>query len=170
MKFAILTVGAVIALVGVVALVGWLLPAGHTASRTADLAGSPQAAFDAVRDVAGYPGWRTGVTRVDILESTPDVVRFREHSSDGAMTMEIVEANPPVRIVTRIADPDQPFAGTWTFGIGPGPAGARVTITERGEIYNPIFRFMARFVFGHHQTLDKYLDDLARHLRARARS
>lgn len=170
MKYGLIALVAVIGIAGVVALVGWLLPVGHTASRTADLPGSPQAAYDAVHDVARYPGWRTGITKVEILESTPGVLRFREHSSDGAMIMEIVEAAPPSRIVTRIADPGQPFGGTWTFEIAPGPTGATVTITERGEVYNPVFRFMARFVFGYHRTLDTCLDDLGRHMRSSAGS
>ena len=33
-------------------------------------------------------------------------------------------------------------------------------ITENGEVYNPLFRFMSRFVFGHTATIDKYLEDL----------
>lgn len=37
-------------------------------------------------------------------------------------------------------------------------------MTENGEIYNPIFRFMARFVLGYSMTLDRYLADLEKHL------
>lgn len=170
MRYAVLAVGVVIGIIGVVALVGWLLPVGHTAARTANLAASPQAIYDAVHDVTRYPEWRTGITRVDVLESTSGLLRFREHSSDGEMIMEIVEATPPARIVTRIADPSQPFGGTWTFEIAPRPAGATVTITERGEVYNPIFRFVARFIIGHYQTLDRYVEDLRRRVGAQAPS
>jgi hypothetical protein len=62
--------------------------------------------------------------------------------------------------VTRVADPDQPFGGTWTFDIGPDSGGARLTITERGEVYNPVFRFIARFVFGYTATIEGYLRSL----------
>jgi hypothetical protein len=81
----------------------------------------------------------------------------------------MVEARPPERIVTRIADPSQPFGGTWTFEIARVPSGSTLTITERGEVYNPIFRFMARFVFGHSRTIDRYLADLDEHFNARQR-
>jgi hypothetical protein len=37
-----------------------------------------------------------------------------------------------------------------------------VTITESGEIYNPVFRFMARFVFGYDSTMAGYLGALSR--------
>jgi hypothetical protein len=32
-----------------------------------------------------------------------------------------------------------------------------VRITENGEVGNPVFRFMARFVFGYTATIDTYL-------------
>ena len=41
--------------------------------------------------------------------------------------------------------------------IVPTPKGSRLTITERGEIYNPIFRTLARFVFGYSSTLESCL-------------
>jgi hypothetical protein len=59
--------------------------------------------------------------------------------------------------VSRIADPNLPFGGTWTFEITPAPGGARLRITEDGEIYNPLFRFMARFIFGYEGTINGYL-------------
>ena len=37
-----------------------------------------------------------------------------------------------------------------------------VTIVERGEVSNPVFRFVSRFVMGHARTIEDYLNDLAR--------
>jgi hypothetical protein len=68
----------------------------------------------------------------------------------------------PQQFVSRIADPNLPFGGTWTIDLKPEGAGTRVTITEHGEVYNPIFRFMSRFVFGHTATIDAYLTALQR--------
>ena len=44
----------------------------------------------------------------------------------------------------------------------PDGEGSTVTITERGEIYNPVFRSLARFMFGYTSTMDKTLDALER--------
>ena len=41
-----------------------------------------------------------------------------------------------------------------------GAGGSDLTITEDGEVYNVIFRFMSRFVFGHHATMDAFLKNL----------
>jgi hypothetical protein len=45
------------------------------------------------------------------------------------------------------------------------PRGERtlLRITEEGEVYNPLFRFMSRYVFGHYRTLEQYARDLGRH-------
>ena len=77
---------------------------------------------------------------------------------------EIVEQAPPSRLVTRVAD-GLPYGGTWTFELAPEGGGTRLTITEHGEVYNPIFRVLARFVFGHAATMEAYLEDLAARLR-----
>jgi hypothetical protein len=76
------------------------------------------------------------------------------------------------RLVTRIADPSLPFGGGWTFDLiaandaTPGAPNASTTlrITEDGEVYNPIFRFVSRFVMGHHATIDAYLRDVGTRL------
>jgi len=73
-----------------------------------------------------------------------------------------VEAEPDRRIVARIADTSQGFGGTWTYEIEPAGAGATLTITEEGEVYNALFRFTSRFVFGHYSTMETYARSLGR--------
>lgn len=158
------TGGIVAVLAGVillVALIGWSLPEGHVASRVATLAAPPERVYALIADVATYPSWWTDVTRVEMSASEDGRTRFEQHDSGGSVAMEVVEAMAPSRFVTRIADPEQPFGGTWTWEIAPDGSGTRVTLTERGEIYNPIFRFMARFVFGYTSTMERHLAALA---------
>jgi len=40
--------------------------------------------------------------------------------------------------------------------------GRRLRITEDGEIYNPLFRFVSRYVIGETQTIDPHLVDVGR--------
>jgi uncharacterized protein YndB with AHSA1/START domain len=151
-----------VVLVAAVAIIGWLLPVAHTASSQAVFSVPASDVYAAVSDVEHYPRWWPEISRVDMLPTDSGRIRFREHMSTGAVVMEIHEAQYPTRLVTRIADPDQPFGGTWTFEIAPEGSGSRLTITERGEVYNPIFRFMARFVFGYTGTMDSCLAALER--------
>ena len=133
----------------------------HTASRDALIAAPAPDVFATISDVV-----RTGlvvrISRVEMLTADGGHVRFREHMSSGPVVMEVEQATTPSRFVTRIADADQPFGGTWTFELAPAGSGTRVTITERGEVYNPIFRFMSRFIFGYTGTMESCLAALSR--------
>jgi len=71
-------------------------------------------------------------------------------------------------MVTRIADKTLPFGGIWIFDVSPTSEGCRLNITERGEIYNPLFRFVSRFLVGYHRTLDTYLQNVSRKFEERS--
>jgi len=166
MRYLQITAAAVAALVAVVLIVGWLLPVRHRATRSIRVGAPPQAVFALVSNVGAYPRWRTGVTEVELLPSDASTPRqrFRERGGDGAILYEIVERLPDHRLVTRIADPDLPFGGRWTYELSAVPGGTMLRITEDGEVYNPVFRFVSRFVMGHTRTLDRYLRDVATRL------
>jgi hypothetical protein len=160
MKYLLWIVVPIATLVLLVFVVGWLLPVGHEVSRSADVRRSPHETYAVVADVESYPTWWSDMVRVEMLPPQEGRIRFRQHMNSGPVVVEVVEASPPARFVTRIADPDQPFGGTWTWEIAPAGGGSSITITERGEVYNPLFRFMSRFVFGHTATLDSCLTAL----------
>lgn len=65
-----------------------------------------------------------------------------------------------------------PFGGTWTYELEPwsadGRTGTRLTITERGRVKPPVFRFLSKHVFGHERTAVGLLEQLAAHLGERA--
>jgi hypothetical protein len=78
------------------------------------------------------------------------------------MTYEITSATPPVSLTRRIIGKNLPFDGSWTYTLSTSPSGTSVRITEDANIYNPVFRFMSRFVLGYTGTMDKYLQALGR--------
>lgn len=160
MKWIWIIGGGLVAVVAIVILVGTLLPRDHVASLTTRIAATPDAAWQAVTNLEGQTSWRTGLQRVEVLPGVDGKPAWREHLADMALTMVIDEAQPPRRLVTRIADTNLPFGGSWEYDIQPDGAGSRVTITERGSVYNPVFRFVSRFVMGHTATIDRYLRDL----------
>ena len=107
---------------------------GHEASRSAAFNRPPAEVFALITDQKNYSTWWAG----DSVKS------------------EVVENVPPSRFVTRIVG-ETSFGGTWTFDITPTAGGSRLSITERGEIYNVVFRALARFVFGYTGTMDSFL-------------
>jgi hypothetical protein len=159
MKWVLLVGGGLVLLVALVALVGAMLPRGHHATRKARYHVSPDALFAVLM---GPPDWRTGVKEFGVLPEQDGHKRWWEQDTHGQkITYELVEAKAPSRLVTRIADRGLPFGGTWTFEISPAASGgADVRITEDGEVYNVIFRAMARFIFGYTSSIEGYLRDL----------
>ena len=157
-----MVLGAVVLLMIVVVAVGYSLPVKHTARRSATIGAADTTVWAAITDAGAFPSWRTKVESVEMLPAVEGRRAWREKGSDGAVTYEVIRAEPPRRLVTRIADRDLPFGGEWEYELAPDGDGTRVTITERGEVYNPVFRFVSRFVMGHTATIDDYLRSLGR--------
>jgi uncharacterized protein YndB with AHSA1/START domain len=157
MRWVVGILGALVGLVLVIVVTGSLLPASHVASMSARYAAPAESLWVSLTDVETFPQWRPGLTRIETLPDENGQRGWREHAANDVVTYRVVEAEPPRRLVSRIADPDLPYGGSWTYELAPAGAGTRVTITERGEVYNPIFRFMSRFVFGHTAMMDGVL-------------
>jgi len=160
MRWLLVVVAVLVAIVGVVALVGATLPQDHVASRTVRLSAPVDTVWSLVTDVARYPTWRKDVSVVEIVESKP-LLTWREVSGKDRMTYEATEAEPLSHFVAHIADKGLPFGGSWDYRLVPDGAGTTLTITENGEVYNPIFRFVSKYLIGHTTTIDKYLSAIS---------
>ena len=134
MKIILIILAAVVILIAAIAAIGAALPKQHTATRSAVVRRSPADVYKKIRELA----------------STPEY--------------EIVLDEPAKRLISRIADKSLPYSGSWTYDLEPVAEGTRVTITENGEVPNPIFRFLSKYVFGHTKTMETYLTDLQQKL------
>jgi uncharacterized protein YndB with AHSA1/START domain len=162
MRWILTIVAVLVGVVLLVAIVGTLLPKEHTARSHATIKAQPDSVWRALTDVEAFPSWRGDVSRVEMVSSASSRKTWREIGKHGTITLEEVVAEPPRRLVGRIADPNLPFGGTWTYDVTPDGGGTRVTITEEGVVHNPVFRFMSRYIFGHHRTQEAYLRALGR--------
>jgi uncharacterized protein YndB with AHSA1/START domain len=165
MKWIWLTLGVIAVLILAVMVVGWLLPETHRATRQATLQAPPETVWALITGIDAFPSWRSDVTSVQRLPDRVGRPVWVEEGSNGRLTLAVERSEAPRLLVTRIADPDLAFGGTWTYEISPAPGGSMLTITEDGVIYNPFFRVMARFVFGHESTLAAYLTAIERQIK-----
>lgn len=158
MKWVLWILGSLVTLVAAVAAFGAWLPVAHTASRRARYHQPPQAIWDLV---TGPPSWRPQVAKYEPLPERDGKRMWRETSARGeAITFAAEEADPPRRYVTRIADQSLPFGGRWVFELTAAGEGTELRITEEGEIYNILFRALAKLVFGYTSSLEDYLKAL----------
>jgi uncharacterized protein YndB with AHSA1/START domain len=141
MKWIAIVVVGLAMLVAAIAVVGSMLPRAHSASRTLRVR----------RPAADV--WPV-ITETAVASSVP---------------VDVLENDPPHRLVTRVTAAERNFGGTWTIVLKPNAEGSDVTITEDGWVANPIFRFVSRYVMGHHATMDALLTSVAKTLGEDAR-
>jgi uncharacterized protein YndB with AHSA1/START domain len=161
----ILGIGVALFLIfGLAFLVGLALPKGHRASRTMTLAADPARVFAIVSDFKRYPEWRPDVKKIEVDGNGGPGTIVREESTMGTIPFKVETLVPPSRMMMRIADPNLGFGGTWTYDLQSHGTGTSLTITEDGEVYNPLFRVMQKFFFSPYKTIDTYLANLQKKL------
>lgn len=161
MKWILRIFGVLALLIVLVLVIGFLLPARTTTTRTVTLKESPEVVFAVLADVQKMPEWNRHMKKVEMLEPI-DGKEATKQTFKGGMTMTIVtaESSPPNHLVRAMRDMNGgPFVGSWTYKISAGPEGTDVALTEDAEFKNPIFRLMVR-IFGPTKYIDEHLVDL----------
>ena len=158
MRYALIGLAVIIGLVAVIAIIGWSLPVQHRASLARTYRATPEAMYALITDAPSFPSWRSDIKHVDMLPAENGRARWTETSRNGSITYRVEQSSPNQLLVTRIANTELPFGGAWTYEIvSVGEAETTLRLTEDGEVYNPIFRFVSRFVMGHEATMKQYL-------------
>ena len=160
MKIAVIAVGAVLLLVVCAVAIGVLLPKHHVVSRSARYRATAEKLYALI---AGPQNWRPEVLREESLPDARNRHLVRETTRNGdTVTYELLAGSPPTSFQRRIASENLPYSGAWTFSLQPRDGATIVRITEEGDVYNPVFRFVSRFVIGHTGGLDAYLRALGK--------
>lgn len=162
MKWLLIIVLSIAALLIVVVSIGVLLPRDHTASRANHYNQSPEAVWVAITDVDSMPSWREGLKSIQHLPSANGLPAHLEVTNMGTIPYQTTEMAPPRKLVRQISGSKLPFGGSWTFEIVSGSSGATLRITEHGYVTNPFFRFVSRFVFGYTAEMDRFLRALGK--------
>jgi uncharacterized protein YndB with AHSA1/START domain len=144
-------------------LVGTILPRDHVAAASIVVRQPPESVWAVVRDIGAMPNWWPTLRSSERTGGLHGPEHWKQVSAGGPMTIVIEAEEPPRRLVTRIeSPPGAPFGGSWIYELTPEVDGTRVTVTERGWIANPLFRFLSRFVFGYYRTQESYLRALGK--------
>lgn len=162
----VLAIGAL----AVIGMIGRSLPVAHLASRGQRFDAPRDSVWAVIADMAAYASWRRDISEVEMLPSVDGRPAWRERSGGDRVEYEVEEIVAPERLVTRITTKGLPYGGRWRWELTPDAGGTRVTITEEGEVYNPIFRFLMKYVIGETATIEKVLRDLERRLARAPRS
>jgi hypothetical protein len=159
MKWVLVSLAIPVAMLLIVMIIGYLLPVEHHASVKCTVNATPEEVWKRLADIGSYPVWRTNVKSVEI---TSPVSWMETNKRNEELPFRILERREPSKLVTVIDDKSSPYGGSWEFDIQPANGKTLVTIIENGEVYNPFFRFVSKFILGHTVTLRTYADNLQR--------
>jgi hypothetical protein len=159
-RILLIAVASVILLILAVVVIGSLLPKQHVVSRSASYRATPEHLFSLI---GGPQKWRPDVLRCETVPGVGGRELMSETTRDGeTIIYELLDRLPPRSLKRRIVTENLPYSGTWTYSLQPTGGITIVRITEDGQVYNPMFRFMSRFVLGHTRTMDSYLRALGK--------
>ncbi len=157
MRWLIVSVGVLIALAALTAVLGYFIPPMRIAARSVVLPVGRPRVWKTLVAMTDYPRWRRDVRAVEMLPAADGRPAWRERSRHGVILCRTEEITPPRRLVVHVTDRTLTYAATWTYELASEDDGTRVTITERAEIMHPIFRGLARYRLGKARHLDGYL-------------
>jgi hypothetical protein len=159
-RILLIAAASVLLLVISVVVTGLLLPKRHVASRSASYRATPEKLFALI---TGPQDWCPDVLHCEAVPDPNGRELMRETTRGGEIvTYELLDRVPTRSLKRRIATENLPYSGTWTYSLQPNGETTVVRITEDGQVYNPVFRFISRFVLGHTRTMDAYLRALGK--------
>lgn len=159
MKILMIVGIAVVVLIVSVVGIGYSLPRRHVVSRLATYRATPEQLYAMI---TGPQNWRPDVLRYEVVPDPAGRELMRETTRNGETTTYELLERTPTSIKRRIVTENLPYSGTWSYALHAEGGITTVRITEDGEVYNPVFRFVSRFVMGHTSTMDAYLRALGR--------
>jgi len=141
MRFLVWSVAAVVLLVGVVFLVGWLLPVAREGRAEVVIGAPAEAVVAVIADVEAQPAWREGIAAV---ERTAE--GWVEVTARGERISFVAEEMGATGVRLRFSS-DAGYAGTWEAVLTHEGGGTRVSVVERAVVPSPLGRILARLFF-----------------------
>lgn len=163
MRWVVVAIFAVVGFVIAALAAGAMLPEKHTVTRSITVERPVAEVWHVLTDHAQDPAWRPdveSVTRIGDRNAHP--VWEEKYKHGDTMRIETIAVDPTRRMERKIVD-QSAFGGVWVYEVSPSADGKSTTIriTENGEVYNPAFRIIGRFIIGNEATVEKYLTNLA---------
>src|SRR5882724_5664492 len=154
MKWIFIVAGLLILVIALIFIAGLLLPVSHTATVSSIIPMPATQAWTRLTDFSKYPEWRKNIKKVEV--SSPDKwTETDDHNDKIPYKMDLLETGRKLR--TEIVGDKLTFGGYWIIELKTVNNDTEITITEYGKVFNPIFRALSKFVFGHDATIKNYL-------------
>lgn len=156
-KVIFIVLGLLIFIIATIFAVGFMLPIKHSATVSSNIPASVETVWQKVTNFSAYKTWRKNLSEVEKV-SANEWIETDSNGNKIPYKMTVLEDKK--KLMVEITGKDLPFGGHWLIELNGARNSTEVTITENGEVYNALFRFMSKFVFGHDATIKDYLRNL----------
>lgn len=161
MKYLLAILGILLAIPVIPFITGMFISETYSVTVSQTYNAPVASVWYSITEVENFPEWRTGVERVEIISDSGDFLLWKEYyAGPEPLTFKATTRRDSTQFVATIVDEDLPFGGSWTYRLEQSGTGVRLSITEDGQIYSPIYRFISRFIMGYTGTIRQYMDDL----------
>jgi uncharacterized protein YndB with AHSA1/START domain len=144
MRWAVIVLAVALALLVVVFAIGMTRPKGHVARTQAKYTGPPEAVWATLADFERWSEWNPEVKSVERLPDRNGHQWLNVVGTWGDAPTEITVWEPPTRLHTSMDAGS--FRGGWSYDLSQtADGGTLLTVTEEGEVQNPIFRAFMLF-------------------------
>lgn len=152
--------GLLVSLVAAMVVGGLATPRVHVVVRTIVLKAPPATVWKLIRTFKEYPNWRDDIFSVEEMVGSDPRPAWTQIGGKSLSYIATTD-EAPVRFTTRILDDDLGYSSEWQHVLAPVGDGTRLTITETGEVPNPIFRFLGAHIVGYNGPIDAFLRNAA---------
>ncbi len=161
MQILLILAGIIIGLVLIATIAGLFFPEKHTGIITREFKKSPQVIWTLLTNRSNELSWRTDLKNIERIpdRNGNEVWREKTHRRQTLITVTL-EQIPNEKLVRKLVD-HKWYGGTWIIELSKTENGSKVLFTEKGEIYNPLIRFMFNVVFSRTPTIVEYANQLS---------
>ncbi len=158
LTYGLIAMGGV---VGLIMIVGMLLPASRTGGASRIIDAPRQDVFAAMTDIESQTGWRSGVAAIEL-----DAEGWTEVTSRGERIRFTWTETGIDRLALRF-ESDRGYSGEWRASLRDEGSGTGIDVEEQAHIQSPIGRIMAHLLFDPAAFSQTYLAELQSHLEQR---
>lgn len=161
MIYVYYVLGVLALLIGIVVGLGALEPVKHVAKRVVDLNSPKDKVWALITNYADMPTWRRELRKIEMVTGANGQEIWQEfENASESLDFETIEQIEGQKLVRKIVGNRTDFGGTWTFELEENGDQTTLTITENGEVYNIVFRFVSKYIMGHYASIDKFIRQL----------
>lgn len=153
MQILLILAGIIIGLVFIAIIAGLFFPEKHIGIIKREFKQSPHVIWTLLTNRSNELSWRTDLKNIERIPDRNGNEVWREKTNIGQTLITVtLEQIPNEKLVRKLVD-HKWYGGTWVIKLSKTENGSKILFTEKGEIYNPLIRFMFNVVFSRTPTL-----------------